>query len=115
MSTSKIKILSKTYTIKPWVTTNIILSIRHRDHLHSQVWKHSENYTLKQFYNKFRNTLTTKLEKQNSPITYYKNELLKAGINNKRCWEIINETSNCNKIKQQTFNIKDHKSCLLNS
>lgn len=73
---SKIKISSKTYRIKRWATTKIILSIRHRDHLHIYVRKHPENIMLKEFYNKFRNKVTKTIrEAKNS---YYKIELLKA-------------------------------------
>jgi hypothetical protein len=40
---------------KPWATTSLIKTIRHKDHLHLHVKKHSNNDTLKQYYKHFRN------------------------------------------------------------
>jgi len=51
------KISSKTKKIKPWATTAII-PIRHRDKLHLSLKKHPLNEKLKQYYLKYRNTLT---------------------------------------------------------
>lgn len=84
-STTKQSVSSKTYKIKPWATTDIILLIRRRDHLHIQVQKHPDNTRLKQFYTKFRNKLTNLSEKLKHPIIkkkFLKQEIIINGVGN---------------------------------
>ncbi|KAF0761894.1 Reverse transcriptase domain-containing protein, partial [Aphis craccivora] len=66
------KISSKTKNIKPWA---IILSIRRRDKLHLTLKKHPLNEKLKEYYLKYRNTLTNIIKK--AKTKYYKSELEK--------------------------------------
>lgn len=79
---------SKTKKLKPWSSTAIINSIRHRDRLHLQVRTYSLNIKLKEFYLKFRNKLTNILKE--AKIIYYKKELQKCSNNTKHKWKIIN-------------------------
>lgn len=103
--TTTISISAKIYKIKLWASTKIILLIRRRDHLHSQVRKYPDNTSLMQFYNNFRNKLTQLIRK--AKTSYYQEEIFKAGHNYKRCWELINKASNRTKQKHMISYNKD--------
>jgi len=77
-------ISSKTKKIEHWATTAIIISIRHRDKLNLSFKKHPLNDKLKQYYLKYRNTLTNTIKE--AKTKFYKSELEKAGNDSKLNW-----------------------------
>ncbi|KAF0752799.1 Uncharacterized protein FWK35_00012261 [Aphis craccivora] len=88
-ASSEISFNSKNKKIKPWATTALINSIRHRDHLHLQVRKYPLKLKLKDFYLKFRNKLTYLIKE--TKTKYYKKEIKKSGNDTKYKWQLIND------------------------
>ncbi|KAF0720008.1 B box-type domain-containing protein [Aphis craccivora] len=107
-ASAEISISSKTKKLKPWATTAIINSIRRRDRLHLQVKKHPLNLNLKDYYVKFRNTITKIIK--NAKILYYKAEFIKSGNNTKLKWQNINnilaKNKKSNNLKELLNNCK---------
>jgi len=69
------------------------------------------NTNLIQYYRNFRNTLTQTIKK--TKTFYYQTEILKAGNNIKRYWELINEASNRSKQIKQVSSIINEKGTVL--
>ncbi|KAG5888731.1 hypothetical protein JTB14_023806 [Gonioctena quinquepunctata] len=90
---TKIRTINNNTTkkLKPWITTGLIKSIRHRDKLKNRLRK---NYStqLKDDYKNYRNKLCKLIKYTKN--SYYKQKLLENGNNYKKTWQIINETTN---------------------
>lgn len=88
LSASKeIPISSKTKKIKPWATTTLIISIRKRGCLHSQVRKYPHNNQLKDYYLKYRNMITLLIRKAKKSYCRIK----------------LQKVENYSKLKQRNF------------
>jgi len=74
--------------LKPWITQEIISSIKHRDYLF-RVYKRSKLLTDFESYKKFRNHLTH--IKELAKRKYYEVQFAQNSRNSKRTWTIIND------------------------
>lgn len=79
---------SKSITkIKPWISTGLVNSIKHRDNLKKQLLKEYST-ELESEYKTYRNKLNSLLK--NTKNDYYKTQINQAGPNYKKIWNIIN-------------------------
>lgn len=103
-STSIIKVKKCNFKIKPWITQGLINSIKHRDNLKKKLIK---NFTAenKVEYTRYRNFLNKLI--RNTKNNYYQNEIIQAGTDYKKVWEIINCAANkvTKKVRASDINI----------
>lgn len=93
-STEKYTISNKNIKLKPWISSGIIKSIRHRDKLKLELNKKYSEEKNKQ-YKTYRNCLTKIIK--NAKNQYYKTKLNQSGNNFKKIWEVMDEAVNINK------------------
>jgi len=89
LCTSKIKIRSKNKKLKPWITAELIDSIKHRDKLKKRLRKFPGEQ-LETEYKEYRNNLTKLIA--HTKFNYYRSKLLDAGKNTKKVWELIRDS-----------------------
>ena len=83
---------------KPWITKDILVKIRHRDKLYSQINKCKEpNLNLIALYKKFRNSVVKDIKA--SKTNYLKNYFLCNSNNIKKIWSGIRSIINISKVK----------------
>uniref|UniRef100_A0A8D8QVA8 Tick transposon n=2 Tax=Cacopsylla melanoneura TaxID=428564 RepID=A0A8D8QVA8_9HEMI len=92
------RIQSKYKPIKPWISIGLVTSIRVRDKLALKVRKHPENNRLKEYYKKYRTTLTKLIKKART--LHYKKEIEKIPTGEPRkLWSILHEITDKRKVK----------------
>lgn len=99
-NSENVRVSSKYYNIKPWITPGLIRCMRHRDKLHLKAKSNPDNLTLQSSYKRYRNFCNNLLKKVK--ITYEKTELERAGSNSKQIWK---------SIKKVTYTTKQRESC----
>lgn len=111
-TTSLDKTNSKHKRIKPWATTGLITSIRHRDKWNMKLKKENAlciklKKPLDQHensrYKLYRNYLTQLIRKTKED--FYQNKIQEAGNNAKQVWQIINEASGYEPKKARSKNM----------
>jgi len=100
ISSDKIK-PKQLLTIKAWITTGIITSIRNREKLFSKLRHRPFNLKFKNFYKLYRNMLNFLIRK--SKQMYYKNKLKQYKSDSTQMWKVINEI--IGKSRKQTNKI----------
>lgn len=93
--------------IKEWITTGLIISIKHRDKLKKKLLR---NYTreLEKEYKLYRNQLNTLIKKQK--YNYYKSQIENNMNDVKKIYRIISDATNeKNKYKNTNINFVDEK------
>lgn len=96
-STNFKRVRSKYTKIKQWITKELNISIRNREKLYTKLLKQPFNTLLKSKYVNYRNVLniTIKLTRN----IYYQNLIILAGSDSKKIWNLINDVSHSNKLK----------------
>ena len=84
--------------LKPWITPGLLRCMRNRDNLHKKCTQSPNNDVLKTTYIRYRNFCNQIVRKTKQ--NYEKNEIKKAGSNNKKLWQVINSISNRSKQKK---------------
>lgn len=82
---------SKDQNNKPWITTSILNSIKHRDNLKRKFLK-NKSLENKVAYTRYRNLLNKIIKKTKNQ--YYTVKLKNANRNSKKIWKAINEATN---------------------
>lgn len=96
-SCSSVTVTYKRYSAprNPWITNNLLRSIRKKDNLHKKVKLRPFNVALKNRFKKYSETLSKVLKA--AKRDYYQNQIMKNGNNNRKNWEIIKEFLNLSK------------------
>lgn len=89
--------------LKPWITVNLIKSIRQRDKLSKLVKKRPFDLQTKLLFQNFRSNLNNEIKR--TKYHYYKNKIIENAGNPKCFWNIVNEFNGIKKQKTQ-FPIK---------
>lgn len=78
--------------LKPWITPGLLKCMKNRDNLHKKFKNQPQNSILKVTYLRYRNFCNNILKqvKQN----YERDEIKKAGSNNRKLWKVINNVTN---------------------
>ncbi|VEN50016.1 unnamed protein product, partial [Callosobruchus maculatus] len=97
-ATSSVKITNRTRKIKPWMTAGILTSIRKRDQLKQNLKGNHNDLLLRQTYTYYRNNVTKLIK--TSKNDYYSQKFIEAGNNYRKSWDVINEITNCDKVKK---------------
>lgn len=97
MSQSKIDIIKKgkIKKLKPWISDNICLKIKKRNHIFKLVRNHPLNENIKNYYKNYRNKLHNEIKLAKSK--FYKRKFDKCQGNSKETWKILNELTGQNK------------------
>lgn len=82
--------------LKPWMTPGLLRCIKHRDRLHAKVKSFPIDNNIKITYTRYRNFCNSLLKKLKR--NYDREELQKAGTNNKQIWRVIKNIANINSI-----------------
>jgi endonuclease/exonuclease/phosphatase (EEP) superfamily protein YafD len=94
-NTIYVKVPRRKIIFKPWITPGLLRCIRNRDRLHTKHKKNPDNANLKITYCRYRNFCCKILRKVK--IEYEKNEIAKAGKNNKLLWNTLKNIIGTNK------------------
>lgn len=86
------KVSHKNVHIKPWISQNIINSIRKRDELHRKVKNNPNDVHILRFYKRYRNTCKNVI--RYAKETFYKNKIEECNNDSRKLWQIINEITN---------------------
>jgi hypothetical protein len=96
-------ISSKCTKLKPWISSGLINSIRHRDKLSKKLKKQPFNVTLRAQYKNYRNQLSCLIK--SAKENYYRNKIIEVRNNNKMLWRNITEIIGLSK-KERGFPIE---------
>lgn len=100
-NTKKIKVPNRKQILKPWITPGLLRCIRHRDSMHKKLKRKPNNDILKQSYRRYRNFCNSLLKRLKRE--YERQEINKAGKNNKQLWGVINNIT-CRFKERETAN-----------
>lgn len=78
--------------LKPWMTTGMLRCLRNRDAMHKKLKDSPDNAILKITYKRYRNYCTKIIKKLRRD--YDKSELIEAGKDNRKIWQIIKRVTN---------------------
>ena len=84
--------------LKPWITENLIKTIRERDRLHMEVRKKPNDQELNKCYKSYRNKIVGMIKK--TKTEYYAKRIEDCPFNSKKMWKTLNEVRN-SKSKQK--------------
>lgn len=97
-------IKNKERKIKPWITTELVKAIRHRDKMHKNSKNRPFDLNLANYTKRITQELKEKIRETKN--TYYKNEIKKAGKDIKKVWKTINDVTNSARTKKLITHIE---------
>ena len=98
--------------IKPWITFELIKSIRHRDQLKKKlIQTRSEEAVIQ--YKQYRNKLNSLLHQTKN--NYYKTKIEQVNNNYKHIWSIVNEVTNDKNDSKKISSIKFNDKLIVNN
>lgn len=102
-NTNIIKIPSRKVIKKPWMTPGLLRCIKNRDNLHKKIKADPTNELIKITYKRYRNYCNKILKTTKNQ--FEKNQILKAGSNNKKLWDVIKDITYTNKQKHSPIDL----------
>lgn len=97
-STKTKHVSAKCTKLKPWITSNLLKSIRHRDKLSKQVKRQPFNRELSNNFKNYRNTLSNLIK--NAKEIYFRSQIEKSKDNSKLLWKNIGTVMGVKKNKE---------------
>lgn len=78
--------------LKPWITPGILRCIKNRDNLYKKHKSSPNDNIIKLTYTRYRNYCNTVIKKVK--LAYYRDQINKAGKDNKKFWNIVKDITN---------------------
>lgn len=102
-NTKLLRLPRRARTIKPWITIGLLRCIRNRDNMHLKLKLSADNSILRVTYRRYRNFCNDILKKVKRE--YQRQEILAAGSNSRKLWDVIKRNINMNKPKDYSSNL----------